>query len=310
MWPVAIMAPLPILAAAPEMSDWFVARCAFAAYFLGNMAVWPAESFAVPLWQLVLLHAAGAAMFALLVILHSEAARRFIGALAALVYPILTAAAWHAIATISPHGTLGRAGVLAIVISTRDADDCRHRARGRYFPDGLGAGGACGRVVSAAMAHAVDGCRDRSARCICDRIRSGWPQAHGQRQRSGNPGRNGCNRSDARSCRRDRSRRRGSGARDLRPDGAEACRCGRASDRVAREARRRAPEVRERSDLRLRADGGDESRLAYRGTQPTRARPQTKSRSGYFAVGRACGALFQASSRPRSRTWLCAGDRI
>jgi len=107
MWPVAIMAPLPILAAAPEMSDWFVARCAFAAYFLGNMAVWPAESFAVPLWELILLHAAGAAMFALLVILHSEAARRFIGALAALVYPILTAAAWHGIAAISPHGTWG-----------------------------------------------------------------------------------------------------------------------------------------------------------------------------------------------------------
>jgi apolipoprotein N-acyltransferase len=107
LWPAAIVAPLPILAAAPEMSDWFAGRCAFAAYFLGNMAIWPAESFAVPLWELALLHAAGAALFALLVILHSEAARRFVGSLAALAYPILTTAAWHGIATISPQGTWG-----------------------------------------------------------------------------------------------------------------------------------------------------------------------------------------------------------
>jgi apolipoprotein N-acyltransferase len=107
MWPVAILAPLPILAAAPEMSDWFAARCAFAAYFLGNMAIWPAESFAVPIVKLAMLHAGGALLFALLVVLHCEAARRWAGLLAALVYPILTTAAWHAIATLSSQGSWG-----------------------------------------------------------------------------------------------------------------------------------------------------------------------------------------------------------
>ncbi len=107
LWPVAILAPLPMLAAAPEMSDWFAARCAFAAYFLGNMAIWPAESFAIPLLKLGLIHLCGALMFALLVVLHCEAARRWVGLLAALVYPILTAAAWHGIATLSAQGSWG-----------------------------------------------------------------------------------------------------------------------------------------------------------------------------------------------------------
>jgi apolipoprotein N-acyltransferase len=110
MWPVAILAPLPILAAAPEMSDWFAARCAFVAYFLGNMALWPAESFAMPLMKLAALHAAGAMLFALLVVLHCEAARRWVGLLAALVYPILTTAAWHGIAALSSQGSWGAPG--------------------------------------------------------------------------------------------------------------------------------------------------------------------------------------------------------
>jgi len=107
LWPVAILAPLPILAAAPEMSDWFAARCAFVAYFLGNMALWPAEGFAVPLVKLALLHAGGAVLFALLVVLHCEAARRWIGLLAALVYPVLATAAWHGIAMLSAQGSWG-----------------------------------------------------------------------------------------------------------------------------------------------------------------------------------------------------------
>ena len=110
MWPVAILAPLPILAAAPEMSDWFAARCAFAAYFLGNMALWPSESFAVPLLKLVVLHTGGALLFALLVVLHCEAARRWIGLLAALVYPVLTTAAWHGIVMLSAQGSSGAPG--------------------------------------------------------------------------------------------------------------------------------------------------------------------------------------------------------
>jgi apolipoprotein N-acyltransferase len=107
LWPVAILAPLPMLAAAPEMSDWFAARCAFAAYFLGNMAIWPAESFAIPLLKLSIIHVCGALLFALLVVLHCEAARRWVGLLAALVYPILTTAAWHGIATLSAQGSWG-----------------------------------------------------------------------------------------------------------------------------------------------------------------------------------------------------------
>ncbi|MHB8382150.1 MAG: nitrilase-related carbon-nitrogen hydrolase [Candidatus Binataceae bacterium] len=107
LWPAAILAPLPILAVAPEMPDWLAARCAFAAYFIGNMAIWPSESFAVPLWELAIFHAAGALLFALLIVLHGEAARRWAGILAALVYPTLTTAAWHGIAAWSPHGTWG-----------------------------------------------------------------------------------------------------------------------------------------------------------------------------------------------------------
>jgi len=107
LWPIAILAPLPMLAAAPEIPDWLATRFAFVAYFLGNLAVWPSESFAAPLWELAVLHAAGAGLFAILVVMHCEAARRFAGWLAALVYPVLSAAAWHAIGRISPNGSWG-----------------------------------------------------------------------------------------------------------------------------------------------------------------------------------------------------------
>jgi apolipoprotein N-acyltransferase len=105
LWPVAIAAPLPILAATPEMSTRLAARCAFFAYFLGNLAIWPAETFAVPLWELAVIHGAGAVAFAIIVVLHCEATRRFAGALAALAYPVLTAAFWHGLGAISPHGS-------------------------------------------------------------------------------------------------------------------------------------------------------------------------------------------------------------
>ncbi|HXW82997.1 MAG TPA: hypothetical protein VEJ86_01190, partial [Candidatus Binataceae bacterium] len=85
MWPAAILAPLPLLAIAPELRDRVTAVLAFVAALFGNGAQWPAESFASPMFLVAAAHAAGAAMFASFVVLSAEATRRWNQWLAVLV---------------------------------------------------------------------------------------------------------------------------------------------------------------------------------------------------------------------------------
>ncbi len=106
-YPCAILAPLPILAVAPEIRTEIAAEFAFVAYFFGNLTAWGGESFAVPLITMLASHVAGAIVFATFVACAAEATRRWSGVLAALVFPTFETAFYFALAGQSPHGTWG-----------------------------------------------------------------------------------------------------------------------------------------------------------------------------------------------------------
>ena len=107
LYPCALLAPLPILAVAPEIATETGAELAFLAYLLGNLVTWGGESFAVPLMTMLASHIAGAAVFATFVACAAEATRRWSGWLAALVFPTFETAFYFALASQSPHGTWG-----------------------------------------------------------------------------------------------------------------------------------------------------------------------------------------------------------
>lgn len=107
LWPCAILAPLPILATAPELNTARAAGFAFIAYFVGNLSAWSGESFAVPILTLLGAHIAGAIVFATFIACATEATRRWSGLLAALVFPTLSTAFYFTLAGVSPHGTWG-----------------------------------------------------------------------------------------------------------------------------------------------------------------------------------------------------------
>lgn len=107
LYPCALLAPLPILAVAPEIATETAAELAFFAYLLGNLVTWGGESFAVPLATMLASHLAGAAIFATFVACAAEATRRWSGWLAALVFPTFETAFYYALAGQSPHGTWG-----------------------------------------------------------------------------------------------------------------------------------------------------------------------------------------------------------
>ncbi len=107
LWPCAILAPLPILATAPELQTGRAAQFAFLAYFIGNLSAWGGESFAVPLLSVLAAHLAGAMVFATFIACATEATRRWSGLLAAFVFPTLSAAFYYTLAGVSPHGTWG-----------------------------------------------------------------------------------------------------------------------------------------------------------------------------------------------------------
>ena len=107
LWPCALLAPLPILATAPEIRTETAAQLAFAAYFVGNLVAWGGESFAVPLMTMFASHVAGAIVFATFVACATEATRRWPGVLAALVFPTFETAFYFTLAGESPHGTWG-----------------------------------------------------------------------------------------------------------------------------------------------------------------------------------------------------------
>ncbi len=107
LWPCALLAPLPILATAPEIRTGAGAQLAFLAYLIGNLVSWGGESFAVPLATMFASHVAGAIVFATFVACATEATRRWSGWLAALVFPIFETAFYFALSQQSPHGTWG-----------------------------------------------------------------------------------------------------------------------------------------------------------------------------------------------------------
>ena len=107
LFPCALLAPLPILAVAPEIATETAAEMAFLAYLVGNLVSWGGESFAVPLVTMLIAHVAGAAVFATFVACAAEATRRWQGWLAALVFPTFETAFYYALSTQSPHGTWG-----------------------------------------------------------------------------------------------------------------------------------------------------------------------------------------------------------
>ncbi|HEV2171811.1 MAG TPA: hypothetical protein VGR40_12725, partial [Candidatus Binatus sp.] len=79
LYPCALLAPLPLLAVAPEIATDTAAELAFLAYLLGNLVTWGGESFAVPLVTMLASHVAGAMVFALFVACAAEATRRWSG---------------------------------------------------------------------------------------------------------------------------------------------------------------------------------------------------------------------------------------
>lgn len=107
LWMCALIAPLPILATAPEVSTARAAQFAFLAYFVGNLASWGGESFAVPLMVLLASHLAGAIVFATFVACAAEATRRWSGVMATLMFPTVVTAFYYTLGNVSPHGTWG-----------------------------------------------------------------------------------------------------------------------------------------------------------------------------------------------------------
>ncbi len=107
LYPSALLAPLPILAVAPEIRTEAAAEFAFAAFLVGNLVAWGGESFAVPLATMLASHVAGALVFATFVACAAEATRRWSGVLAALVFPTFEVAFYYTLSLESPHGTWG-----------------------------------------------------------------------------------------------------------------------------------------------------------------------------------------------------------
>jgi apolipoprotein N-acyltransferase len=107
LWPCALLAPLPILATAPEIRTGSGAQFAFLAYLIGNLVAWGGESFAVPLATMLASHVVDAIVFATFVACATEATRRWSGLLAALIFPTFETAFYFALSQQSPHGTWG-----------------------------------------------------------------------------------------------------------------------------------------------------------------------------------------------------------
>ena len=123
LWPCGLLAPLPILAIAPEIRTARAAQLAFLAFLIGNLVAWGGEGLSVPLIDMLASHLAGAVVFAAFVACAAEATRRWSGWLAALVFPTLEVAFYFTLSTESPHGTWGspaysQVGFIALLQTT------------------------------------------------------------------------------------------------------------------------------------------------------------------------------------------------
>lgn len=107
LWPFALLAPLPLLAAAfAAPSRKLAMSCAFVPIFAGNFGRWNAESFFLPLPAFVAIAAVSALVVGGLVLIARAAARQWINAAAAaLVFPVLYAALSFAFSRTAYDGT-------------------------------------------------------------------------------------------------------------------------------------------------------------------------------------------------------------
>lgn len=193
-YPCAILAPLPILAVAPEIRTERAAQFAFVAYFFGNLVAWGGESFAVPLITMFASHVAGAIVFATFVACAAEATRRWSGVLAALVFP-----------TSKPPFILrspdnlrtapGQPRLLASWIRPVDAVRVMVGHGRRDVHHVAVAVGIGGRVVSASMEHGVDSSRRNGGRRFRHRGGAGMDSYHSNSGYSGGAGGDGRQRS-------------------------------------------------------------------------------------------------------------------
>lgn len=93
LWPIALFAPMPMLAAAFAAPSWRRALlCAFIPIFVGCFGLWSAESFFLSTFFFITAYAALSLIVSGLVLIARAAARRWSNAGAALVFPILYAA--------------------------------------------------------------------------------------------------------------------------------------------------------------------------------------------------------------------------
>lgn len=106
LWPVALLAPLPMLAAAfAAPTRRRAALCALVPLFIGEFGVWSAESFFLPLPIFIAASAAIALMMTVLLLIARSAAREWNNFAAALVFPILYAALSFVFSRVAYDGT-------------------------------------------------------------------------------------------------------------------------------------------------------------------------------------------------------------
>jgi apolipoprotein N-acyltransferase len=105
-WPFALLAPLPMLAAAfAAPSRRRAAVCAFVPIFVGEFGLWSAESFFLPLPLFVVIAVVSGLVVAALVLVARTVARESNHWSAALVFPILYAALNFVFSRIQADGT-------------------------------------------------------------------------------------------------------------------------------------------------------------------------------------------------------------
>ncbi|MGH7815039.1 MAG: nitrilase-related carbon-nitrogen hydrolase [Candidatus Binataceae bacterium] len=107
LWICGILAPLPVLALAPEVSTPAAAQFAFLAYLFAGGAFWYAEGRLMPPAMLLAGQLVGAAVFATAAAAAAEATKRWSGILASLTFPTIVTAFFFAAGGISPYGTWG-----------------------------------------------------------------------------------------------------------------------------------------------------------------------------------------------------------
>ncbi len=104
-WPAVWIAPIPVLAVAFR-SSWRTAACAaFAAYFIGNLNLFPFLARVMPAALVTAVLAASALVCPLAVLAARLAVRRLPPAAAACAFPAAWTACEFLVARLSPHGT-------------------------------------------------------------------------------------------------------------------------------------------------------------------------------------------------------------